>query len=503
MSARARERASMKPQVLVVGAGPVGLTMAAELARYGVSVRIVDKNATRTDKSKALVVWSRTLELLDRADCSGAFVAAGQKVTAANIIAGDKLIGHVELSGIASPYPYALMLPQSETERLLEAHLGSLGIRVEREVEMISLEQAGDGVTTVLRRPDAAQETLQTDWLVGCDGAHSGVRHALGLSFLGDTLRSDWILADIHLAGAPFPSSEIATYWHEDGVLAVFPISPGRYRVIADLGRSEGDHPTDPTLEEVQAVIARRGPAGLVASAPIWLSAFRINERKVADYRFGRVFVAGDAAHVHSPAGGQGMNTGMQDAFNLAWKLALVCRGTCRADGLLASYSAERSAVGQQVLTAAGRLTALAVLKNHAAQSLRNFVGSLLFGLAPVRDAMANVMTEISIGYSGSPLNGPGGLDGPAPGQRVAPIVGQSPVGAGGDPRFALFAAPGGGAARLLGDYRALLEPALRPPLAPSGVWLVRPDGYVATVARDDRPEAIADWLGGIATAGA
>jgi 2-polyprenyl-6-methoxyphenol hydroxylase-like FAD-dependent oxidoreductase len=487
----------MNPQVLVVGAGPVGLTMAAELARYGVLVRVVDKAAQRTDKSKALVLWSRTLELLERAGCSGAFVAAGHQVTAANIIAGDKLIGHIGLTGIRSPYPYALMLPQSETERLLEAHLNGYGVRVERQVELIGLTNGDAGVASILRRADGAQEIVTTDWLIGCDGAHSAVRHILGLSFLGDTLQSDWVLADVHLTGAPYPPSELATYWHEDGVLVLFPIAPGRYRIIADLGRSEGAHPGDPTLAQVQAIVERRGPGGIGLSDPIWLSAFRINERKVADYRSGRVFLAGDAAHVHSPAGGQGMNTGMQDAINLAWKLALACRGAPQAERLLDSYSAERSSVGQQVLTSAGRLTALAVMRNHTAQSLRNLLGGLLFGLAPVRDAMANTVSEISIGYANSPLNGPGahGFSDPAPGQRIAPIAGQAPIGAGDAPRFALFAAPGEAASRLTRDYSDWLEPALRPPLKTGGLWLARPDGYVACVARADDGQPIADWL--------
>jgi 2-polyprenyl-6-methoxyphenol hydroxylase-like FAD-dependent oxidoreductase len=474
--------------------------MAAELARYGVAVRIVDKAAQRTDKSKALVVWSRTLELLDRAGCGDAFVAAGHKVDAANIIAGGKTIGHISFAGVESPYPYALMLPQSETERLLEAHLAGLGVKVERQVELTGFTESDTGIAATLRHPDGHDENLETAWLAGCDGAHSAVRHTLGLSFLGETLQSDWILADIHLSGMHLPASEMAAYWHEDGVLAVFPISPGRYRIIADIGGSEGPHPADPTLAQVQAVVDRRGPGGLAVSDLVWLSAFRINERKVGDYRAGRAFVAGDAAHVHSPAGGQGMNTGMQDAINLAWKLALVCRGTCSADKLLDSYSAERSAVGAQVLANAGRLTAIGVMKNHAAQVVRNLVAGFLFGLAPLRRTMADTMTEVSVGYAHSPLNGPSarGFGGPSPGERAPPVAGQVPVGSGTTPRFALFAAPGEAVSGLLRDYADLLDPAVRPPFSSGGVWLARPDGYTACVARDTDAGVIADYLRGL-----
>src|ERR1700677_4073640 len=169
----------MKP-VLVVGAGPVGMTMASELARYGVPVRIVDKAAERTDKSKALVIWSRTLELLDRGGGSAPFVEAGFKAEAVNIIAGDKVIGRVSMESAQSPYPYGLMLPQSETERLLEERLASLGVSVERQVELISFKSNVDGVEAVLRHSDGREEAVSTDWLLGCDGAHSVVRHGVG-----------------------------------------------------------------------------------------------------------------------------------------------------------------------------------------------------------------------------------------------------------------------------------------------------------------------------------
>ena len=282
--------------------------------------------------------------------------------------------------------------------------------------------------------------------------------------------------------------------------MAVFPISPGRYRVIADSGRSEGPHPADPTLDQVQEVVERRGPGGVVVSDPIWLAGFGINERKVAHYRSGRVFVAGDAAHVHSPAGGQGMNTGMQDAINLAWKLALVCGGTCSAEQLLDSYSMERSAVGEQVLKAAGRLTAVGVMKNHTAQAVRNLVAGFVFGLAPIRRAMADTMSEVSVGYEHSQLNGPSahGLGGPSPGKRATPVAGQVPVGSGNVPRFALFATPTEAVSGLLREHKNLLESTVRPPLGDGGMWLVRPDGYVACTAKDGDVAVIAEYLRGL-----
>jgi len=475
----------MAKLVLISGAGPVGMTMASELARYGVAVRIVDKAAERTDKSKALVLWSRTLELLDRGGGSAPFVQAGFKALAVNFIAGDKVIGRVAMDSVQSPYPYALMLPQSETERLLEERLGTQGVKVERRVELVTFTQRDDGVEAVLRHVDGHQEIVSAAWLIGCDGAHSAVRHTLGAPFTGETMDSDWMLADVHMTGYPYPDSEASVFWHRDGVFVIFPISPGRYRVLADLPPSSARHPPDPTLEETQAVIDRRGPPGLKAFDPIWLAGFRINGRKVSQYRWGRTFLAGDAAHIHSPAGGQGMNTGMQDAFNLAWKLALVVHGTC-GEQLLDSYSPERSQVGDEVLKSAGRLTAIGTMRNPVAQAMRNLVGHVAFGLSSVQHAFANNMTEVTIGYPESPLNGPSqGSAGPKPGERVVPGARLVPVGSGEVPRFALFADKYSATVDLLSQFDELLDPDIRPSLRDGSIWLVRPDGYVACSARE------------------
>jgi 2-polyprenyl-6-methoxyphenol hydroxylase-like FAD-dependent oxidoreductase len=490
----------MTQPVLIVGAGPVGLTLAMELARYGVPLRIVDKAAAPTDKSKALVLWSRTLELLNRGPGATRFTDAGFKVTAVNMISRDKTVGHADMSSINSPYPYALMLPQSETERLLDERLGELGVKVERGVEVTTLSLAGNTVDTILSRADGAQEKVSTPWLAGCDGAHSFVRHSVGAGFAGETMDSDWILADVHMTGYPCADTEASVYWHKEGAFVIFPISPGRYRILADQPPSGAEHPPTPSLEKVQAVMNERGPAGMRAYDPIWLAGFRINGRKVAQYRWNRAFLLGDAAHVHSPAGGQGMNTGMQDAFNLAWKLAMVIRGSA-TEKLLDSYSVERSEVGDQVLKSAGRLTAIGTLRNPVLQNLRNVVGHALLGLTPVQHALANNMSEVSIGYPNSPLNGPAlAPSGPKPGDRIAPVDGQKPVGSGDLPRFTLMAARTPATSDLVTKFSRVLDPDIRAPASPGGLWLVRPDGYVACSTTD--PRGIADYLGSLGMTG-
>ena len=486
--------------VLIAGAGPVGLAMAADLARYGVSVRLVEKTPERTDKSKALVLWSRTLELMDRMDCTAPFLTTGKKVTAVNITAGKEPITKITVDGVRTPHPYALMMPQCDTEELLGDFLTSLGVKIERNIELTDFVASAEGVTSTLRHLDGTEETFKSGWLIGSDGAHSTVRHKLGMEFAGETMPSSWVIADVHLSDVPNPE-EISIAWHAEGILAVFPIQGSRYRVIADSGLTQaGVASVDPTVEDVQSILDVRGPGGITVFDPIWLTRFSINERKVANYRSGRVFVMGDAAHIHSPAGGQGMNTGIQDAFNLAWKLALVSRGLGDEETLLGSYSAERSPIADDVLKGAGRGTEVALMRGEFKQSIRNHITSFIFGLSPVKKKMADVLTEVSIGYPKSPLNGRGEYagGGPKEGERAPVDVDHACAGYGDTPRFVLFAKEGDGRSELIAKYSDLLEPNLREPFDEDGLWLVRPDGYVALATQSDRWAEVARYLDGL-----
>jgi len=489
--------------VLVIGAGPVGLTMAAELARFGLSVRIIDKAAHATTTSKALVVWSRTLELFDRMGCTDAFLAAGIRAHGASIRHGQTVLGSTRFDSIPSAYNFGLMVPQRDTERLMTAHLGAFGVTVEREVELTGYGDAVDHVAATLRHADGREETVEARWLVGCDGAHSTIRHRLAVPFDGKPQGDDWFLADVRLDGdgAP-PEDEVTVCLHRDGLFVVFPLPEGRARVVGTVGKTDPGHPRpDPTLDEVQALAETRTGGGFRVTDPVWLSTFRVQERKVAAYRQGRIFLAGDAAHVHSPAGGQGMNTGMQDAINLAWKLAMVTKGAA-APGLLDSYSPERSAVGDMVLRNATRLTDMATLSNPAAQTLRNLVMRFMMGLHTVRDRMAAEMSETGIAYGDSPLSAGGrhAQYGLAPGERMPPAQYEGPPpGSGqGTPRFVLFA-EGERAAACVAAYPSLLEPAPRMPPGPDRLLIVRPDGYIGLSAGAADWDAAHDYLRALA----
>jgi 2-polyprenyl-6-methoxyphenol hydroxylase-like FAD-dependent oxidoreductase len=473
--------------VLVVGAGPVGLTMAIELTRYGVGVRIVDKLSQRSNKSKALAVWARTLELMDRAGVSDALVEAGLKANGARMFADGRQLGDLAFNDLPSAHPYVLLITQDETERVLEEHLAALGVMVERDVEMTGFTDDGSRVASRLTHRDGSIEEPRTDWLVGCDGAHSSIRHTLGKSFDGKTVPTDFILADVYLSGsAEISRTQISMFAHADGLLMLFPIRGDRYRVIADLGEARGAPPIDPTLTDVQAVIDHRGVTGIVAHDPIWLSAFRINERLVEDYRSGRVFLAGDAAHVHSPAGGQGMNTGMQDACNLAWKLALACAGTC-SDELLSTYSSERRGIAREMIAETGKLTATMTTKNPLLQAVRNTALHLLLGLPAVRGALAARLSEIEIGYPDSPLSRESASPLPKPhaGERATLARSERPS-ARSAPRYALFAEATDAARHFVSEWASIVESQVEEPFAPGTAWLVRPDGYVGTAADGD-----------------
>ena len=489
----------MAAEVLVVGAGPVGLFMAASLARLGIRVRIIDKEPRPSDRSKALVLWPRSLELFDIHGMVEPFLAEGLRVSDIHLTAGRKSLMRASLRHLPGAYPFGLFLPQSDTERLLTAELARLGITVERPVELVSFTPGETRVAAVLSHADGRTETVQPDWLIGCDGAHSTVRQGLAVPFEGDTLPSNWVLADLMLDG-PLALEE-AISLTPAGVLALFPIGRGRWRVVADVPESNDVV----TLAAVQHLLDTRGPAPLVARNPLWLGRFTINERIAAQYRVGRVFIAGDAAHVHSPAGGQGMNTGLQDAANLAWKLALVCHGRLHAR-VLDSYSPERRAIGTQVLMQAGRMTRLALLRPRWLQVLRDMLVQSCGRLPAFQRRFTGDLSELDLFYADSPLNGPsiGSAAGLMAGDRApdCPLVGT------GARKKRLFETLRfGGFVLLNGETPSVLPNTLAVLVRtvqfgpgteiyrPEVLYLIRPDGYVAMTAPASRPDAVIAYL--------
>jgi 2-polyprenyl-6-methoxyphenol hydroxylase-like FAD-dependent oxidoreductase len=388
-------------QVLVVGAGPTGLTMANELARLGVRCRLIDKAPQPSPFSKALGVQARTLEYFERIGIADAAVAGGRRLHGINVFSGGRRIVHLNFDQIASRYNFVLVLPQSETERLLGEHLGPLGLAAERGVELVSLRQEPDGVEAVLRRP-GTEERLRVPWLIGCDGAHSAARHLLGIPFEGKAFEEAFSLADLRLE-SDAPDDEITVYLSHGNIVGLFPM-PGAQRcriVIEHPVQQSAD--SEPTLAEFQEALEACGLRGARLSDPVWTARFRISQRRVARYRQGRVFLAGDAAHIHSPVGGQGMNTGIQDACNLAWKLALVEAGRGRPD-LLDSYQQERQTLGKKLLRATEAMTRLILWRHPVAVAVRDRVASLLTSLDSVQDMIRGAVSELAVNYRNSPI---------------------------------------------------------------------------------------------------
>ncbi|MET3229903.1 UNVERIFIED_ORG: 2-polyprenyl-6-methoxyphenol hydroxylase-like FAD-dependent oxidoreductase [Burkholderia sp. 1263] len=346
-------------------------------------------------------------------------------------------LAQLDFDPLHTRYPYLLFLDQSVTERLLTEHLAEFGVTVERGVELTMFSQGAAGVQATLRRADGHTETLRPSYMIAADGAHSAIRHRLGLSFTGKTFEQTFLLADLH-AETDWPEDEFHIFASGEGLVALFPMGHGRHRLIADhaaepaggvsramlatpavLGEPPLNSVPAPSLEACKALVARRVRERVDVSDLAWSSYFHVNSRMVERLRVGRIFLAGDAAHVHSPAGAQGMNTGIQEAFNLGWKLALVLKGAA-PDRLLDTYHLERHPIERDVLRQTGFITQMAEADHGPLKLLRERVMPVLAALGPLRDAARLTISELSIQYRRSPLTFERVLDGgPRAGERA------------------------------------------------------------------------------------
>ncbi len=390
--------------VLVVGAGPTGLMMALGLTLHRVPCRIIDKAAEPNDKSKAIAIHARTLEIFEGLGIADEVVQRGHQVRGMHLAADGRDVIHVTFDRVPSRYPYILTLAQSETERILQERLEGMGRQVERQTELLAFSQNGNCVTATIRRPDGREERLSTRFLIGCDGAHSTVRHVLAMPFEGAEYEELFLLADVQVSWQ-FADDEARSFLSSAGTAAFFPMGQGRHRIIAEMAPDAVRSIEEPTLAEAQVLIDRLAPAGTVLADPRWLAGFRIHRRKVANYRKGRVFLAGDAAHIHSPAWGQGMNTGIQDAHNLAWKLALVVGGAS-APSLLDSFQAERHAVAEQVLRTSDAITRMITIRNPVARAIRDCLIPAIASQGFIQRRFSRTIAEVSVNYRRSPIVG-------------------------------------------------------------------------------------------------
>ena len=395
--------------VLIVGAGPTGLVLALWLTKLGVKVRIMDKTAEPGTTSRALAIQARTLELYRQLDLTEAVVARGHRVPGANLWVKGEAAARLPFESVGSgltPYPFLHIFPQDQHERLLIERLGALGVAVERRTELANFANGENGIRARLHGPDGQEVDCEAKYIAGCDGARSTVRETIGTGFPGGTYRQIFYVADVEAAG-PAVNGELHVDLDEADFLGVFPLAgEGKARLIGTVRDERADRADTLAFEDVsdRAINHLKVQVNKVN----WFSTYHVHHRVTQHFRKGRAFLLGDAAHIHSPAGGQGMNTGIGDAINLAWKLATVIAGR-GPNKLLDSYEAERIGFARRLVATTDRVFSFATSDGRLADFLRTRVAPLLIprviALAPVRELMFRTVSQIMLNYRQSPLS--------------------------------------------------------------------------------------------------
>lgn len=392
--------------ILIVGAGPTGLTAAIEAVRHGLSVRIIDKNATRSIHSKALVAHARTLEIFHDMGLIDNVLAHGQIFKALNIHDQKKQMTRIvfeDLNWKDALYPFWLSIPQSDTEMCLEEKLAELGVLVERDIELIALEQYDDCVFATLKHADGQQETVTSAWMLGSDGARSTTRKLLNLDFEGHADDEVFILADVKME-TELPEDEGYNILSADGVVLIVPLPQADYRrLIFHMPALKLEDNPDITLDSLQSLLDERTQLSMTLREVGWTSGFSVKHFVASKHREGRVFLAGDAAHIHSPVGGQGMNSGIQDAYNLIWKLALVHHAQANPI-LLDSYEAERHQVAESLIKRVSIATQIITAHHPVSQAIRNQIGNILVNSDTVQNQLGRNVAMLDIHYHDSPV---------------------------------------------------------------------------------------------------
>jgi len=493
-------------EVLIAGAGPTGLVLALWLTRLGIRVRIVDKGDGPGATSRAMAVQARTLELYRQLDLDREVVESGLRNPAINVWARGRHRARLDFGDAGTrltPFPFVLIYPQDRHERLLIRHLEAAGVRVEHRTELLGFEEVGSAVHARLRGP-AGEHTCTAGWLAGCDGAHSVVRHQIGAGFEGGTYDQVFYVADVECEG-PAADGEIhLSLEHADFVILLAYTKTGLGRLI---GAVRIDRESERALEFEDVRQHAIASLGLQVRKVNWFSTYRVHHRVSGRYRRGRAFLAGDAAHVHSPAGGQGMNTGIGDAVNLAWKLAAVLRGRA-PQALLDSYEAERIAFARKLVETTDRVFSFVTAQGGAADFMRTRIvplfASAAYAIGPTREFMFRILSQTAIHYHDSPLSQ--GMAGEVRGGERLPWIGHD-----GPDNHAPLASIDwqahvyGEAAADLGAWCRDAGLALHvypwsqacydAGLARDATYLVRPDGYVALCDPAGAPARIEQYF--------
>jgi 2-polyprenyl-6-methoxyphenol hydroxylase-like FAD-dependent oxidoreductase len=515
------ERSTVDVPVLIVGAGPTGLVLALWLTRLGVGVRIVDKTAEPGTTSRALAVQARTLEFYGQLGIARTVVERGVKIAGVNLWVKGAQAARVPLEKIGkgfTPFPFALVFPQDAHERLLIERLDALGVKVERRTELVRFDQQSETGRAVIKRPDGSEEVCRAAYLAGCDGANSTVRESLAIGFPGGTYAGLFYVADVEASG-PVTNFELHADLDEADLLLVFPMKgKGCVRLVGDVQEERGRGGRELTFDDVSPRAIEH--LKLTITKVTWFSTYKVHHRVAHRFRSGRAFLLGDAAHIHSPAGGQGMNTGIGDVVNLAWKLAAVLQGGAvlkggavlqgdAGDRLLDSYELERIGFARRLVATTDRVFTLATAPGRIARFVRTRLVRLLmpplFRLPGMRRFLFRTVSQTGVQYRNSPLS-EGAARAIRGGDRLPWVETDSH-----DDNFAPLAALAwqvhvyGEPRRGLAEACAKLglpiqvfgwtEPMIRAGLVRDALYLVRPDGYIALADRDGDPERLSGYF--------
>ncbi|HKQ60365.1 MAG TPA: FAD-dependent monooxygenase [Candidatus Polarisedimenticolaceae bacterium] len=500
----------MNPQVLICGAGPTGLMLALRLARAGVRLRIVDAAAEPGTTSRALVVHARTIEFYRQIGLAEAYLKEALPFVAANLWVRAHRVARVPVGDLGkgiSPYPYLTVCPQDRHERFLIGQLERVGVPVERPVKLLGFEEQDDRVRATLLRADGTEESCEASYIAGCDGAHSRVREVLDVGFPGGTYAHFFYVADVEARG-PVMNDELHAALDTADFLAIFPLMGGHTgRLIGTIQSEDEQRRESLRFEDVGAdAIAR---LGVTVDRVNWFSTYRVHHRVAERFRRGRAFLLGDAAHIHSPAGGQGMNTGLGDAVNLAWKLADVLSARAKPS-LLDSYEPERIAFARRLVNTTDRAFVIATSDGRLARFVRLHVVPRLvprlFDSRALRRFMFRTISQTSIHYRGSPLStgAAGAVHG---GDRLPWVEAVDNFAAldGSTWQVHVYGTPAPGVEAACQRSKLALhaftwQPAMRAAgLARDALYLVRPDGHVALAATASAPAALADYVARLA----
>ncbi|SEP53894.1 FAD-dependent monooxygenase [Amycolatopsis saalfeldensis] len=458
--------------VLIVGAGPAGLALAASLRQLGVDHVLIDRHDDVQPGSKAAAIQPRALEYLDRTGVADRLIQAGDRGRGFRLHDRTQTLLSASYDNLDTPYPFVLLISQQTTETHLLAHLDELGGKVHRGHTFLGYTPDFPGVAATIAGPDGIQRSISARYLIGCDGVHSAVRAATGIGFPGNAPEQLFAIADIRTNSPALPQEDTTFYLSPAGMLLISPLAGGLHRVVGPT-----PNPATPTADDIRRLLAERGPHAddIQVTEVVSASTYRVQERVAERFSDGPVFLAGDAAHTHSPAGGQGMNTGIQDAGNLAWKLHAVLTGLAPTT-LLDTYHHERHPIAAGLVAFTSQFATLANLRDPADGELRNRVLAAAASTPGVTEWIATKLAQLDLGYTNEPDHGPVGT-------RVSPNT---------VPTTGLHWTLALDRPDHTGDHGVL---AIRHVSGLESPLLVRPDGYLAAYGVPTEPEKVLDQL--------